>query len=207
MAKNFVSAIRLLSMAVILGCGALSGCGSGQTKQNQDFFTSGSHEADQRAEQRMAKTSQLRGKDAGTEEPAKQSLFERLGGETGIAAIVDDFVARAVADPQVNWERKGIKSGLQLGRHSEEWSPSAENMAAMKKHITQFLVLKTGGPTKYEGRDMKEVHGGMKVTNPEFDAAVGDLKATLDKLRIGMSEQKELLAIIESTRPEIVEKR
>jgi hypothetical protein len=33
------------------------------------------------------------------------------------------------------------------------------------------------------------------------------MKATLDKLRIGVAEQKELLAIIESTRPQVVEKR
>ena len=44
----------------------------------------------------------------------------------------------------------------------------------------------------------------MRITNPEFDAAVGDLKATLDKLQIPNTEQKELLAIVESTRPQIV---
>ena len=34
--------------------------------------------------------------------------------------------------------------------------------------------------------------------------SVGDLKATLDKLQIPNTEQKELLAIVESTRPQIV---
>jgi hemoglobin len=33
---------------------------------------------------------------------------------------------------------------------------------------------------------------------------VGDLKASLDRLQIADREQKELLAIIESTRPQIV---
>ena len=42
---------------------------------------------------------------------------------------------------------------------------------------------------------------------PEFDAALGDLKASLDKLQIPNKEQKELLAIVETTRPEIVEER
>jgi hypothetical protein len=40
-----------------------------------------------------------------------------------------------------------------------------------------------------------------------FDAAVGDLKVSLDRLQIANIEQKELLAIIESTRPEIVHER
>jgi len=44
----------------------------------------------------------------------------------------------------------------------------------------------------------------MNITNPEFDATIGDLKATLDKLQIPNREQKELLAIVESTRPQIV---
>ena len=54
---------------------------------------------------------------------------------------------------------------------------------------------------------MKSAHTGMQITNTQFDASVGDLKATLDKLQIPTAEQKELLAIIESTRPQIVEVR
>ncbi len=47
----------------------------------------------------------------------------------------------------------------------------------------------------------------MHITNSEFDAAIGDLKASLDKMRIPNREQKELLAIVESTRPQIVTER
>ena len=54
---------------------------------------------------------------------------------------------------------------------------------------------------------MQGAHAEMHISNPEFDAAVGDMKATLDKLHIGDREQKELLAIIESTRQQIVEER
>jgi hemoglobin len=54
---------------------------------------------------------------------------------------------------------------------------------------------------------MKTVHDGMHVANPEFDAAVGDLKASLDKLQVPDTEQKELLAIVESTRAQIVTER
>jgi hemoglobin len=47
----------------------------------------------------------------------------------------------------------------------------------------------------------------MRIDNSQFDAAIGDLKATLDRQRIPIDDQKELLAIIESTRPQIVEVR
>jgi len=48
--------------------------------------------------------------------------------------------------------------------------------------------------------EMKEAHTGMEISNSEFDAVVGDLKASLDKLRVPNAEQKEFLAIIETTK-------
>ena len=68
-------------------------------------------------------------------------------------------------------------------------------------------ALASGGPARYDGKDIKSTHAGMHISNPEFDAVIGDLKASLDKLQIPNKEQKELLAIIESTRPEIVTQR
>jgi len=47
----------------------------------------------------------------------------------------------------------------------------------------------------------------MAITNTDFDASVGDLQATLDVLGVETQEQKELLAIVESTRPQIVTER
>jgi len=194
----------------------IAGCGSHQKKDN-DFYTSGSKEADQRAEQRMAKTQQDRGESNKTDAKpgedkgnTKKPLFDRLGGEQGITQLVDDFIPRALADPRVNWERKGVTTGglIHLSKKkSVEWQPTADNVANLKKHIVQFLSVATGGPSKYEGQEMKEAHQGLKITNAEFDAAVGDLKASLDKLRIGTDEQKELLAIIESVRPQVVAER
>jgi truncated hemoglobin YjbI len=188
---------------VVLG---VSACGGGPKKE-RDFFTSGSREADQRAEQHMAKADQLRGKDTGKEAPAKLSLYDRLGGETGVRTIVDDFVARVMADPQVNWERKGVTTGGLLNKKDRTWHVDGPKLEMLKKHLTQFIALKTGGPSKYEGRDIGESHKDMKITNSEFDAAIGDMKATLDKAGVKQSEQKDLLAILESTRPQIVEKR
>ena len=195
----------------VLASGTFVACKS-HDAANDDFFTSGSHEADQRAEQRMAKEEQLSGESNGDgkeKEKGRPPLFQRLGGEAGLASIVSDFVERALADPRTNWERKGVASGgvFGVGSRSSEWKPTPESLDQLKLHLAQFLQLATGGPAKYEGREMKEVHAKMKITNDEFNACVGDLKATLDKLRVPNGEQKELLAIVESTRPQIVEKR
>ncbi len=187
-----------------------AGCGSAE-KKDRDFFTSGNREADQRAEQRVAKVEQLRGGDEGGDKQGdvKKPLYDRLGGEEGIKLIVGDFVSRALNDPRVNWDRTGVKSGgfLGFGGSSKQWTASPENIERMKKHIAQFIGLATGGPPTYEGKDMKASHAGMRISNAEFDASIGDLKATLDNLAVPTDEQKELLAIVESTRPQVVEER
>jgi hemoglobin len=230
-----ITALPLASLAILSAVLMFAaGCGTSKSEKKQDeFFTSGSKDADQRASQRMAKSEQLSGSGEGAgeknvkkAEPAKTgepggtnkaaqaegklTLFERLGGEKGITAIMDDFLPRAVQDPRVNWERKGIKSGGLFSRDAKNavvWNPTPQNLTILKKHLVQFIALATGGPARYEGDEMKTTHQDMKITNPEFDAAVGDLKASLDKLQIPNKEQKELLAIIESTRPQVVTQR
>jgi hemoglobin len=229
------------SLIVCLLSAALTGfvgCATAKSeKKKDDFFTSGSREADQRASQRMAKDEQLAGSgegageksakkavaakpaadgsgDKGTNKAAvvegKLALFDRLGGENGITAIVEDFTPRVMQDPRVNWQRKGAKSGFSLRRQNSEavaWNATDENLANLKKHLVQFIVLATGGPPHYEGKEMKSAHAGMKIGNPEFDAVLGDLKASLDRLQVPNKEQKELLSIVESTRPQIVTQR
>lgn len=184
----------------------IAGCGGTQKTPDKNYYTSGSREADQRAEQRMAKADLDRG---GNEKnsPTKKSLYERLGGEQGLAAIVDDWVSRAMNDARVNWRRTGIATGHLWNKKSMTWNATPQAIAAMKQHIGQFIANATGGPTTYTGKNIKDAHFGMQISNPEFDAAIGDLKASLDKLQVGVNEQKELIAICESTRPQIVEKR
>ncbi len=223
-----------LSLAMVLAIA--SGCGGkAAQKKNTDFFTSGSREADLRADQRMAKAEQLSGtgegsgeKDVkkaqvnesntnnmvnGTNKPAqaegKLSLYDRLGREAGISNIVADFTPRALQDPRVNWDRKGVKQGGFSFHASKSvtWNATPQNVQVLQTHLVQFLVLATGGPAHYEGKEIKGAHADMHISNPEFDAVMGDLKASLDRLRIPNTEQKELLSIVESTRPLIVTER
>jgi hemoglobin len=233
-----LSADRLLTVSIAAAAWlTLLGCAGGTVgKKKDDFFTSGSREADQRASQTMAKHEQLTGSgegagekgvkkavaakkdDEGREENStnkaaqvegKLALFDRLGGEAGLSNIVADFMPRALQDPRVNWERKGIKrGGFSIHRNeSVTWEAGAAAVAILKKHLIQFLSLATGGPSRYDGGDIVATHEDMRITNAEFDATIGDLKATLDKLQIPNKEQKELLAIVESTRPQIVRVR
>jgi hemoglobin len=198
----FTRLLLVLVLFLPLGCGL-----GGRGEAREGFFTSGSPEADQRADQRIPREGQVGANGEDDEEIA--TLFDRLGGDPTLNAIVDDFINRAIQDPRVNWERQGVTSGGGIFRRGESvaWDPSAENVARLKLHMAQFLALATGGPAHYEGQNIESSHEDMRITNAEFDATVGVLKATLDRLQIPSQEQKELLAIIESTRPQIVTER
>jgi hemoglobin len=231
--RSLVACLVSAALAGVVGCGT-----SGTEAKKNDFFTSGSREADQRASQRMARDEQLAGsgegageagaKKAVTAKPAfdgqgatgtnkaaqvegKLALFDRLGGESGIAAIFDDFTPRALQDPRVDWQRKGAKksafSFFQKSADTADWQATPGNIAILKRHLVQFIVLATGGPARYGGKEIKSAHAGMRIDNSEFDAVLGDLKASLDRLQIPNKEQKELLSIVESTRPQIVTQR
>ncbi len=131
---------------------------------------------------------------AGTPE---KSLYERLGGQAAISAVVDDFVPRAAANPAVNFTRQG---------QPRTWEATPENVAKLKKHLVQFVSVATGATDViYEGRDMVAAHQGLNITDAEFDALAADLAASCDKLGVPAKEKEELLAIAGSTRGTVVQ--
>lgn len=123
----------------------------------------------------------------------EKSLYERLGGKPAITAVVEDFVGRAAGNPKVNFLRNGEFAHIDVAR--------------LKLQLVDFVCQATDGPERYTGRNMKEAHKGMKITNAEFDALAADLAASLDKFKVPAKEKNELLAIVASTRGDIVEKK
>jgi hemoglobin len=132
----------------------------------------------------------------GCQSNAPKPLYDRLGGNVMISAIVEDFVGRAAGDPRVNFTRKGT---------SAEWQATPENVDKLKVHLTEFLDAATGGSEEYEGRDMHSVHAGMHITSAEFDAIEADLAKSLAKYDVPAKETSEVMAIVEGTRKDIVE--
>ena len=118
---------------------------------------------------------------------AAKPLYERLGGETAISAVIDDFVTRCAGDTRIN--KKFAKS----------------NIDRLKVHLKQQVCAATGGPCKYTGENMKKSHTNMGVTEGEFGALVEDLVATLDKFKVPKAEKDELLGILGPLKDEIVE--
>lgn len=115
------------------------------------------------------------------------SLYERLGENAAITAVVDDFVARCAADDRIN---------AKFAR---------TDVPRLKQMLVDQICEATGGPCTYTGRDMRTTHDGMGVTAGEFDALVGNLVVTLDQAGVGSAEKDELLAALAPMRGDIVE--
>jgi hemoglobin len=125
---------------------------------------------------------------AATEKP----LYDRLGGAPAIALVVDDFVERILVNRTLN-ANPAIKASFVKA-----------NKPALKFHATAQVCMVTGGPCKYTGRDMKESHKDMKITEKDWDAMVGDFKAALNKYNVPAKEQDDLVAIVATTKKDIV---
>jgi len=125
--------------------------------------------------------------------PPTAKLWDRLGGEAGVRKVVDDFVALAAADPKVDFTRGGKYKIDDLG------------LADLKTKLVQFVSSATGGPLKYTGKSMKDVHKGMGITNEQFDATAAVLRKALNRNNVNPAAAAELLTIVATTRKEIVE--
>jgi hemoglobin len=126
-------------------------------------------------------------------QPPPQSLWVRLGGEPAVRAVVHDFVALAASDPQVDLTRGG------------RYPLDAAGIASLERRLVELVSAASGGPLKYQGRPMREAHRGMGITAAQFDALAGDLAVVLTKYNVPPKEAGELLAIVASTRKDIVE--
>lgn len=120
------------------------------------------------------------------------SLYERLGGVYSIATVVDDFIERLLVNDTLN-TNSAIKE-----------SRSRVPKAGLKFHVTALVCAATGGPCTYTGRPMRESHAKLNINETHWQAMVVDFRKTLDKFKVPVREQEELVTIVGSTKKDIV---
>ena len=118
---------------------------------------------------------------------ADQTLYERLGGQGAIQAIVTKCMNNVGADKRIN----GYFAGADL-KH-------------IHKLIVEQVCAASGGPCTYTGRDMKTAHRDMKVTTAAFNAFMEDLASALDTLSVHKQEKDGLLSVLASMKNDIVQ--
>ncbi|MYW66588.1 group 1 truncated hemoglobin [Streptomyces sp. SID8379] len=89
------------------------------------------------------------------------SVYERGGGAPAVAAVVDLFYARVLADDH-------------LSPHF-----GTTDLPAMKAHQRAFIATALGGPETYRGRPLAEAHAQLALKEADFDRVVQHLAESL----------------------------
>jgi len=119
-----------------------------------------------------------------------KTLYDRLGRYDAIAAIADEYL-------------KGVRGDPQFARFSGR---GADSLTRARQLLKDQLCAITGGPCVYIGRDMATAHGGLAITESEWSSSMKYMAAALDKAKVAGSDRSEFLALIDSLRPQIVQK-
>lgn len=132
----------------------------------------------------------------GGSRPAAQSatkpLYERLGGVYAIATVVDDFIERLLVNDTLNANPAISEARVRVPK------------AGLKFHVTALVCEVTGGPCKYSGRSMKAAHDHLNINEVQWQAMVAEFRRTLDEFKVPPKEQEELIAIVGSTKQDVV---
>lgn len=120
----------------------------------------------------------------------EESLYRRLGGYDALAAVADDLLGRLRGDARLGrfWQHRG-----------------EDGLRREKQLLIDFLCAGSGGPLYYTGRNMADTHRGMGISEADWQAFVGHVRATLARFQVAPRERDEVLAFIEGTKGDIVE--
>jgi hemoglobin len=119
----------------------------------------------------------------------ESSLYQRIGCAGGLLWLVNALYLRVLADPLL------MSYFKHLDDHGRQW---------LRWHMLTLLAVVTGGPTKYAGRDLREAHAELHITEDAFDRVVGHLQATLQELEIQQQDQQAILAAVQARRDAVV---
>jgi hemoglobin len=117
---------------------------------------------------------------------AGDTLFARLKGTDGIAAVVGDFYRKVLVDIQL--------------AHYFERTP----IPFLQRHMVAFLVQATGGPKDYGGREMLDAHEHLRITGRDFDRVAEHLVSTLREHGIAEADVVAVARAVAPLRPMIV---
>jgi hemoglobin len=117
---------------------------------------------------------------------ADDSTYVGLGGQQGIRNIVATLVPMLLSDARL----KG--------------SFADSDMKHVGMRLEEQFCMLSGGPCEYKGDPMKEVHGGLKITNAQFNALAEDLQVAMERNGVPSRVQNKLVAKLAPMQRDIV---
>ncbi len=121
-------------------------------------------------------------------EESPMSLFEKIGGEAAVDAAVDIFYRKVLVDDRIS-----------------EFFDTVD-MEGQHKKQKAFLTMAFGGPNSYTGKDMREAHKHMSLTEEHFSAVAENLVGTLRELSVPQEYIDEIVTIALSVKDDVLNK-
>jgi len=115
------------------------------------------------------------------------SLYERIGGQAVIEAVVTDTIGQVAADPHLNQSFEGT------------------NLHRIERLLAEQICDITGGPCHYSGDTMRQVHAGHHISEAEFYGLVQVMRNALLAHHVALRERNELLALLAPMKRDVVE--
>jgi hemoglobin len=113
------------------------------------------------------------------------TIYDAIGGSAAVAATVDSFYERVLADPHLTHYFEGV------------------DIRRLKGHQRGFIAAAIGGPELYTGRSMREAHAKLHIRPEHFDLVVGHLVDTMTSLNVPDSIIGQIGATLTPLRDEI----
>jgi hemoglobin len=117
------------------------------------------------------------------------SLYQRIEYAGGLRRLVEQLYPRVLADPSL----------LFYFKHLDD-----QHLKRLRWHMLTLLAVVTGGPSKYQGRDLHEAHAHLQITGEAFDRVLWHVQATLEELEVDQADQQAVLAAMQARRDEVV---
>lgn len=114
------------------------------------------------------------------------SLFEQIGGADAVDAAVDIFYRKVLTDPVIMHFFDTVDMDKQIAKQKA------------------FLTMAFGGPNNYTGKDMREAHKHMNLTEEHFTAVANNLKSTLEDLSVPEDLINQVMTIAASTHDDVL---
>lgn len=109
---------------------------------------------------------------------SQTSLYQRLGADEGITAIVDGLLFEIEHDERIVHHF----ADTDIGR--------------FRTMLAEQLCDLSGGPCQYSGSTMQQSHTGFNISLADYDALVEGLIKVMQRQQISIADQNALLALL-----------
>lgn len=119
--------------------------------------------------------------------PARaDTLYDRLGGQAGVAMISRNAVALYTTDARIKADFDNT------------------NLERLRSHLADQLCQLAGGPCIYRGRSMAASHAGLEMTQAKFNAVAEGMQTAMEQAGVSYWTQNRMMALLAPMQRDIV---